>query len=296
MAVGDTITAARYNNLQARIATVLGTGSGTDGYGQTLASSTVSVGATVNATDMQNLYDDMVAARVHQTGSIPTSIADMVIADLIAEDVGTDPDGAAKGYADFESLMPNIETDKFLIHPSQASVEAAISSSRVSAWNGTLTHEFTVTFNDADARRHFFNSGGEIRFTASLGSPSGAKDNDWATMLANMGTVKFGYTATTVTGSGTGSAIGNYDLTGSYQNVFNKTGSGLYAENDYNVQAREVSTSAIQFRVIFQDDDTGDPGTDENVTGTLTSTIQQYRATGVYVEVDTPAYSNNTTL
>jgi len=296
MAVGDTITAARYNNIQARIATVLGIGSGTDGYGQTLNSSTVSVGATVTAQDMQNLYDDMVAARVHQNGTIPTSIASISIADVIAEDVSTDPNGAAKGYADFESLMPNIETDKFLVDVTQASLESAISSTRVSAWNGTLTHEFSITFNSADDRRHFFNAGGEIRLTASLTSPSGSKSTDWATMLSNMGIVKLGYTNTISTGSGTGSAIGNYDLTGSYQNIFNKTGSGLYTENDYNVQAREVSPSVIQIRVLFQDDDTGDPGTDENVSGTLTSTIQQYRATGIYVEVDTPSYSNDTTL
>ena len=31
MAIGDIITAARYNNLQSRVATIMGTGSGDDG-------------------------------------------------------------------------------------------------------------------------------------------------------------------------------------------------------------------------------------------------------------------------
>ena len=34
MAVGDTITAARINNLQSRIELILGSGSGQNGYGQ----------------------------------------------------------------------------------------------------------------------------------------------------------------------------------------------------------------------------------------------------------------------
>lgn len=52
MAVGDIITAARYNNLQSRVATVMGVGSGDDGYGQNLNSSQVAVGANVQAIDI----------------------------------------------------------------------------------------------------------------------------------------------------------------------------------------------------------------------------------------------------
>lgn len=296
MAVGDTITAARYNNVQARIQTIMGTGSGTDGYGQTLASATVSTGGTITALHMQNLYDDMIAARIHQTGATPTSIADMATGDVVAEDVSTDPNGAAKGYADFESLMSDIEGDKFLIDSSQASVEAAISSVRATSWSGVLTHTFTVTFGSANLRRHFFNAGGEIRFSATLSGTSGSKGTDWQTMLSNMGTIKFDYTQTTTTGTGTGSSLGNYDLTSVFQTVFTKTGSGVYAENDYNIQAKELSSTEIQFQIEFRDDDVGDPAVDESVTGTLTSTIQQYRPTGLYVEVTTPSYANNITL
>lgn len=58
MAVGDIITAARYNNLQSRVATVMGVGSGDDGYGQNLNSSQVAVGANVQAIDINQLYQD----------------------------------------------------------------------------------------------------------------------------------------------------------------------------------------------------------------------------------------------
>jgi len=301
MAIGDTITAARYNNIQSRLAAIMGEGAGTDGYGQTLASSTVAVSSTVTALNMQNLYDDMFAARVHQTGTAPVTIADMAVGDTIGENSSTDPNGSVKGYTDFEGLIPTIESDKFLIHGSQASVEAAITSTRSTAWNGTVVHTFTVTFSSESHRRHFFNAGGEIRFSASLIGYSGSKGTDWASMLANMGTIKFNYTETTFTGTGTGSAIGNYDLTGSYQQIFIKSGSGVYVENDYNIQARASAVNAIEFRVEFRDDDLGDqtglgPPVDENVTGTLTSTIQQYRPTGSYVSVPTPSYVNNITL
>ena len=66
-------------------------------------------------------------------------------------------------------------------------------------------------------------------------SQSGAKSNDWQSMLSAMGTISMGYTATTATGSGTTSSIGNYDLTTSNQTIFRKPGSGVYSANDYYV-------------------------------------------------------------
>ena len=41
MAVGDLVTAARYNVIQSTVANVLGIGSGDKGYGQSLQSSQV---------------------------------------------------------------------------------------------------------------------------------------------------------------------------------------------------------------------------------------------------------------
>ena len=71
MAVGDIITAARYNNLQSRVATIMGVGSGDDGYGQNLSSSQVAVTAIVNANDMQTLYTDIATVEYTQTGAQP---------------------------------------------------------------------------------------------------------------------------------------------------------------------------------------------------------------------------------
>ncbi len=71
------ISAARLNNLQSRLELILGNGSGQSGYGQTLLSQPVSNidGSLITAGDINNIYADMVKARVHQIGSNPTEIA-----------------------------------------------------------------------------------------------------------------------------------------------------------------------------------------------------------------------------
>jgi hypothetical protein len=300
MAVGDPITATRYNNLQTRIATIFGNGSGTDGYGQSVASGQVSVGDTVTAVHINDIVNDMVKARTHQLGSSPTTVSTVAVGDLIAENTSTNPNGTLKGLADFESLMSEIESGKFLIAGSQSTAATGISNSSSSSWNGTRTHEVRMSFSNSNTIRHFFNSGGELRTSASLTGGSGAKGSDWATMLSNMGTIKMNYTQTTSTGTGSGSSIGFYDLSASYQTIFTKSGSGVYAENDYIVQARSSSSTTVDFKILFQDDDAGDqtglgPGVDENVTGTLASTVSYLRASGSNVSVAAPAFSNTTT-
>ena len=303
VSVQDKITAANFNTLQSRVQNILGTGSSSSGYGQTLNSTTVSANAVVTAEQMDKLRQDINNGRVHQTGSL-TGLSDIDVKDIIAAD--TSGGDANKGFNDYFREVGFLEDDRFLIDVTQASVENAISSTRSVQWNGTITHRFTVTFSSANARRYFFNSGGAIQFKAQLSNGSGAKDSDWATMLSNMGTIEFTYLNTQSTGSGTGSAIGNYDLTTSFQTIFQKSGSGVYAENLYQIRARSQSNNTIDFRIDFQDNDVGEglnppdfAPIDEDVqyiSGTLTSTIQQKRATGNYVSVASPQYTNTATL
>lgn len=306
MAVGDTITASRYNLIQGRINTILGTGSGQDGYGQALSSNSASVGATITAADMNELFTDISAAHIHQQGSAPTSIAAVAVGNVIADQTSDNPNGSIKGYADYESAMSTVEANKFSIAAGQSTATAnKRSSSLAGPWNGTKTHEVLITFANANARRHFFNSGGEIRFTASItGTYSSAKTTNWATLLSNMGTIKMGYTNTTSTGTGTGSSIGNYDLTTSYQEIFVKAGSGIYEENRYKVFAKAPSSSSIQVLAQFEDNDPSSeialsppfPPVDENVLGTLTSLVGELRATGSFVSVSSPTYANTSAL
>lgn len=319
----DKITAANYNTLQSRVANILGTGSGTSGYGQALNSSTVNAQDVVTAAHMTALKQDITNGRVHQTGSV-TALGDIAAQEVIGADatyervdltydeVDDETDAtlvgaeSSKGFNDYFSEVQNLEDDRFAVDLTQASIETVDTSTRTTQWNGTITHTFTVTFDNANHRRYFFNSGGEIQFRANLSNGSGAKDNDWATMINNMGTISFNYTSTQSTGTGTGSSIGDSDVTNSFQNIFEKAGSGVYAENRYIIKARSQSNKTIDFQIEFQDNDVGEglnpPGytpVDENVqyiSGTLTSTVLQKRATGSYVSVSTPAYTTTSEL
>jgi len=306
------IDAARFNNLQSRIELIVGNGAGQNGYGQTISSTNVTDGGSQNieTSDINNIYTDMLNARVHQIGPNDLSIAQIVQnRNVVAEDESffvdddgvstSDPDGIKKGIADFENLMTTIETDKFLIHSSQAVLESSTNSVRTTAWNGLIYHEVIVTFDNDDHRRHFFNTGGQIRFNANNTLSSTPKGLDWAELCSEIGTVVFNYNSTISTGDGSGSSIGNYDLDGSSQIIYQKVGagsySGIYAGNLYTIKARLDGNNRIIFRIEFNDV-VVDNRIDNNVDGRLESIVQHYRATGDYVSVEAPSYFNQNTL
>lgn len=322
------IKAERINLLFRRMNLILGNGSGQNGYGQgqgegygnEIASYPVSnipgsnMPNTVSAADINSLFADMLRCRIHQIGVAPTEIAEIIkdlnIVGLSSSffidnqgEVTVDPDGEKKGIVDYENLMDQIEADKFSAHPSQMPLESGITSSRTTAWNGVIRHEFTVSFRNADHRRHFFNTGGEIRFSSNLTyTGTEAKTLDWRTMLSNIGVVKFAYNNTSSTGGGASSAnTGNYQLNNIYERIFTKqrTG-GVYSNNNYFIDARAVDERQIRFRISFADDDIGSlpaPRVDENVTGRLDSNIGILRASSnTSVTVPAPTFFNNVLL
>lgn len=303
------ITAARYNSLQATVENIMGNGAGQFGYGQTLASSQVAADTTIDSGHMSTLYTDLINARVHQVGSVPNSVATVSAGDVIEEDA-TDT-GTARGILQYEDLASTVETDKALIYTadtSQSTITAnKTNSSSTTSWNGVRDHIVTVTFATADARRHFFNAGGEIRFTADLDpAASNGKNNDWNSLLANMGTVTFKSNNCPSLGSSPGTSfnIGNFNMTATDQLVFQKDGTGVYAENDYNIKAKELNSTTIQFTIQFRDDDVGDDTNndgainpqDESVTGTLQSVVGERLPTGSRVSLTSPTFNTTNTL
>ena len=303
------ITASRINNLQSSIALILGTGSGQSGYGQTVTSVPVNnTGDIVEAADMNAIYADILKARVHQVGPGDIGIAEVIQnLNIVAEDTSNfisdagvtsiDPDGFKKGIEDFESLMNNVIADKSLIDPTQAALEPGITSVRSSSWNGLVVHELQVTFSSADARRFFFNAGGEIRISANNTGASTPKGLDWNQLCTQAGTIKFS-SESTVSTTGGGTSIGNYDLTSAFQNIYQKIGSGtysaVYAGNIYTVKARSDIDTRIIFRIEFNDV-VFDNNIDNNVDGRLESVVQHYRANGEVVTV-APSYFNSQEL
>lgn len=316
-------TAARHNNLQARLEQVIGTGAGKTGYGQGLANYGPSPSSyqvsnlqdsnlnVISAMDINSIYADMLRVRVHQIGTEPTEIAELVSElNVIAErtsffvddqnNTTSDPDGNKKGVADYESLMTSIELDKFLMHPSQSTLETALTNTRSSVWNGMIYHEFTVSFIDENHRRHYFNSGGSIQIGSAItGFAPLSKGADWASLLSSVGTISINHNSTSSTGSGVGSNIGNYQLTSLYQLIFQKAGTGeingIYTGNLYKVFARITDVNSIQFRVEYNDVSTGSI-IDVNVDGILENQIQLNRADSIYISVPKPVTTTNVGL
>lgn len=185
-----------------------------------------------------------------------------------------------------ESLAANIIADRLTADPANLTINSVPSASSIrpstTTWSTQISHIFRITFTTELERRHFFNTGGEIRVSASVDyTGSQAKTVDWQTILNAMGSTSFKAEQTVNNAAvGTGSSIGNYDLTSSYQLIYSRTGGSVYARNRYNVYAREYatgdSTSAIQFKIDFVDGAPNDTvfGIDEAVFGTFNSIIE----------------------
>jgi hypothetical protein len=297
------IESTRYNNLVQRIVAILGNSTTVDpttGYGTTFNVDPFGVTGSrnqinlanvdkIDSDNFKNLYIDLVRARVHQIGASAFSVEPFVVGDYRTNLSNTDKIQEAYTQG-LENLMTQIETDKFEIDiASQAEIDPLTSSSRLQgvsgSWNGTLTHIFTVNFSSAADRRHFFNTGGEIRFSANL-NYTGIEDKTlkWQTLLNNIGVVSFKANSTfSNAGSGSGRNLGNYQLNSSYQLVYRTDGLspylGPYSGNAYEIYALQNSDTQIQFRVWFIDNDIGT--IDENILGDLTSTVEYARADGV---------------
>ena len=291
------VTATRYNAIQSKVAAVLGTGSGDKGYGMSLASAQVGAGDTVTATHIANLHTDINKCILHQTGSATTAIVAPIATNVIEEDNSS----SKKGWAQYEAESTTAETNRLTAAAGNMTTTSELTESRTTAWGSspdTVNTTFTVTFSSADIKRNFFNSGGEIRMALALSSGSGSKGTSWSNLFSGAGTVKFGRTATTCTGSGTTTSIGNVDMTGSHQTIFSKdVGSGVYGENDFTITAKDNSSTVLEFIVTLNDDDAGDQtGTggpvDEDVGGTTTLTVSSFYANNASaVQHSRPTYS-----
>ena len=301
MAVGDTITAARYNNIRARVAAVLGLGAGDEGYGQSVTSQTVVVGNTVTAQDMVNLDTDLTKIRVHQTGSLPAEIAPPSVGDTIEDSNNS----TKEGYAQYESLSITAQSSRLSVAPSQLGLESGITSSRTASWSTDIDHYFTVTFggysvtngdgsqttiSGVDHMRVYFNAGGTINISGLIGSGNTPINNDWRSLMSSVGTVVFGR-STTSNGS-IGTSYGYSNLPGSYVTIFNKAASA-YSANDYLIEAYK-SGAVLYFKVTFNEDKGPNPNFDEAVTATTSSTAQQNRPNNTNA-VNVPAPTFNTT-
>ncbi len=307
---GDTIYAADYNNVQDTVQTLLGTGLADQGYGQAVGSSQVAINNKVTVGQWSVLRTDLLKIRTHQTGvdetanlTVPTT-SDKITNEFVNQ---------------YKTYATTCTTNRFSIASNQGQEEAFVSRQRVTAWNGVLTHTVTVTFASSNAARHWFNAGGQFRFTASRsGGGATSKNTIWENLLSDMGTITLAANGTTYSGTGgtAQTSTGWYQLTTSNTKIFEKpAAAGVYNENDYIIYARKNASdnTATELTLVieFRDDDSGDqrpvdpgtlgvdglgtagPGVDEDVDGTLTSVVRIFRPIGSNVELTAPAVSES---
>jgi hypothetical protein len=279
---GSTILLSDYNNIQTKIANILGAGSGQSGYGQVLASSQVSSNAVIDDVHWDNLRADLLKARQHQTGVNEAGNLTDIAEGQVIDDAVITP---------YETFATTVETNKFAIAANQQEQSGTVTGS-TGVWNSTKTAFVTFTFSSSDAARYFFNAGGIVRVTGTAGvNGGGSKDQTWWNMTS--GVVR------EVSGSGF------YGLTTTFTRLASiSAAAGVYVENRYYIDAscnltNNTNGGATQviFRLIFEDNDVGDQtGTgaavDENVTQASASGLSVRSINNVVVAAPTISSPN----
>lgn len=298
VSVGAEVLAADYNQRRDIVDSL---------YDATWLQSKVSADVTANVDEitseqMEELFIDLQSMYQHQSGGLYTNLAVPAVGFTIGADTVNDYNpatgaftavtgGTFMGYNDYEACKNAIEgytTDHLSYDASSFSLENTASAQRTTNWGNSantddIYHVVDVDWSSVAFRNAWLAANGRIHFTASITGASGSKSLDWQSMLSGMGTVYVDKYNTSAT-SGTSSSIGIQNLTSSYQQMFQKTGSGVYADNNYTIYGK-TNGNGYRFRIRFFDGDTGTgdlggvgTGTpiDEPVNGTLNSGVSTY--------------------
>jgi len=295
MTLGTNVFAAQYVAIQNKAESMIGTGSVTQGYGQTVQSSDVFTGNTITRAQWDLLRYDIVNIRLHQDGIVPN-----IVTVNIGDPIGF---GAASPNSNYDTLLDTALANRFKIDASQAIVTAKASGTYSSAWSNSVTATLTVTFATANEARYFFNSGGKIRLTPTLtGGTVTPQYTAWVNILNSIGTRSFG--------ADTDAFVTYYTLTNAFQTYYTSFASSPYSNNSYTLEARtnvannSTGTATQLFLRVTLLDSYVDPDVatgnvqppGDSVNGTLTLAISELKATGSLLPsgsftITSPTYS-----
>lgn len=293
------ITALDYNTIYNKIAAILGTGVGSRGYGQILQSSSVSSGQNITRDQWNQLRNDLIAIRRHQTGNNPT-----IVPVTLGTPIGN---GVGDAKVNYEQIADTADAARFDLGTGQFVVNSVGTRTYTTGWGGSPSTQvastvLNVLFANNNDARYFFNSGGKFRINSTrAGGSSTAQNNAWTNLLLAAGTQQFG--------GQTPALINWYSLTNSYQTFYTLSASTPYSANVYRLEARcnvpNNSTglaNELWIKVSFVDgyiDPGNNPGDVPNTTGvvdgTLSVAIDEIKASGS-LEPDNPIGSNPFTV
>lgn len=308
---GDTILDDHYNifvqggasavdHNTANINTVMGTGTGDKGYGESTLS-TVSAGSTITATQWVNLLNKISTAASHQ-GSTITAISNPSTGDTIS------------AYTALSTNITTVYNNRLNAAASGTTITTGGTVSGTNTWNTNQVTTITVTFASANAARHYFNAGGLLTIASSRsGGTASSKNTGWTNLCSAIGTIYFSggsgtatingasYTGTTKTGgsgitSTLASTTGFHDLTTTNTTIFKQfDATYLYTSNYIQIDAKtNAGATQVIFTVTYQDNADTSAYTpavagwaaatqDESVDGTLTTTSTAIPPSSTYL-------------
>lgn len=291
-AVNDKISKTDYNNIQAKVAKVLGTSLTSDstyGYGQLVQSSQVTESNRISVNHIANLRYDIINAWVHLNGSAPALVS-VAEGDTIRYDLTTAP------VSQFDTFANTLVSTRLSTpHSSQRiTVNKGTTSTTWpglygSAWTALASCTISVSFSSAEKARHFFNSGGNISFSSSQSGGSATNQNtSWRNLLASVGSQSWGGN---IPGSGTSPADGQnfYRCTNIFNLWYSASASSPYGSNIYKIYARTPFVSnnstgtanVIEFKIEYVDGHVGLGGGPDSVDGTFMIAVETLESFGV---------------
>lgn len=287
------ISASHYNNIRDKVVLVYGTSSTTNptyGYGLTPRSSAVNLDSRVTVNDWANLRFDIINAWIHQYNTTP-SLSTVSVGGTVIANRTTAP------YAQYDSFADVLLANRYTVHASQSTSVNKGTKQTVwpglygLSWNGRIQCVVNVKWNSSAEARHFFNSGGEVRFTSTrTGGSSTTQNNSWSTLLSSAGTRAFGGQKPGVnTEPNNGQNF--FRLNNVYQVWSTSTATSPYSSNTFKISAQSVgvadnssgTASEINFLIEWTDDHVapGAPASQDQVDGTLSLAVTTLEATGI---------------
>ena len=298
MAVNDTIRESDYNSIRNKVANVLGVGNIDSGWGQNLVSSAVTEGTKVTVGQYTNLRYDIINSYRHIFGSDPVPVT-------VLEGGSIRFSAVDAPVTTYDTIANTIVSNRFTVAASQSATQnfTPVSTSWPgpygSTWNSLISSTITVTFATANQARHFFNSGGLVKISASRTATTlvTTQATQWTTLLLSAGTQSFGGNTPTAGMPGSSNGQNWYRCTNSFQQWSSTSGSSPYGSNSLQIDARcdqpDNSTGSariLQLRVRFVDNytDPGPPAPGDEVDGTFTVNVSLFYAAGLLSPGSTP--------
>jgi hypothetical protein len=232
------IQATDYNTRATSVNTIWGTGSGSNGYGQSTTVSSVSATNTVAASNWATLISRIDSMRNHQSGTT---------SGITQPSAG----GTITFLSTLDTQISTITTNALSTNTRGTALPTGLGNPAIAnstAWTTGAIKEFSVTWSSADTVRYFFNAGGLVTFYLTMSGGSTSKTTDWANFYSNqVGTISIGSNFCSRTGTGSpvaNTGTGYWGLSTGYSTLFeigSTSATADYGQNYILIQAKQIT-------------------------------------------------------